>query len=473
MSRRHKETSVMDNKETATVTGVMDAFSNPLFRLGYNSQSPIEATDYPLTRMTNNYQLLNSLYRSNWVVQNVVQIIPDDMLREWFNVSGLTPEDSVSVERTLRTTRVRERLSDGLRWGRLYGGAGALILIKGQDGLLDKPLDLDSVLPGTFAGLYVFDRWSGIAPSSEIVTDMGDPDFGLPMYYQITDPDIGLNQKIHHSRIVRFVGRELPYIEKIAEQYWGESEIEALYEDVKKHDNVSANMAGLTFRANVDTMEVDNLDQIFALSPSEQQKRFWSVLQAQSVITSNFGTRVINRGDRMSTNQYTFAGLREVYESMCLDLSGAARIPVTKLFGRSPSGLNATGDADLQNYYDHVDSLRESKLRPALDKILPVVCMSTVGEVPDFDIIFPPLWSPTAREVAEIAKYKAETIVSAYQSGLLTVGNAQGELKKLEDETGLFGTISEEEAIKNREVTYRDATSLRDPMVGMEWGDEE
>ena len=59
-----------------------DAFSNPLFRLGYGSQSPLEATEYPLTRMTGNYALLNSLYRENWVVQNVVGIIPDDMTRE-------------------------------------------------------------------------------------------------------------------------------------------------------------------------------------------------------------------------------------------------------------------------------------------------------------------------------------------------------------------------------------------------------
>ena len=35
--------------------------------------------------------------------------------------------------------------------------------------------------------------------------------------------------------------------------------MEALYNDVVKHDNVAANMAALTFRANVDTMEVQNL----------------------------------------------------------------------------------------------------------------------------------------------------------------------------------------------------------------------
>ncbi|MFQ8761936.1 MAG: anti-CBASS protein Acb1 family protein [Intestinimonas sp.] len=57
---------------------------------------------------------------------------------------------------------------------------------------------------------------------------------------------------------------------------------------------------------------------------------------------------------------------------MCLDLSGASRIPVTKLFGRSPAGMNATGESDLRNYYDYVDTLREAKLRPILEKLLPV-----------------------------------------------------------------------------------------------------
>ena len=78
MSRRNKATpkggvTTTDNKTGITTlegVNVGDAFSNPLFRLGYGSQSPLEATEYPLTRMTDNYALLNSLYRDNWVVQN-------------------------------------------------------------------------------------------------------------------------------------------------------------------------------------------------------------------------------------------------------------------------------------------------------------------------------------------------------------------------------------------------------------------
>ena len=86
MSRRDKN-APKGGVQQNTVS-VMDAFSNPLFRLGYGSQSPLEATEYPLTRMTGNYAMLNSLYRDNWVVQNVVGLMVDDMLREWYKLRG-------------------------------------------------------------------------------------------------------------------------------------------------------------------------------------------------------------------------------------------------------------------------------------------------------------------------------------------------------------------------------------------------
>ena len=226
-------------------------------------------------------------------------------------------------------------------------------------------------------------------------------------------------------------------------------------------------MAALTFRANIDTMEVQNLEQLFSLGSTEQQRRFWNVMQAQSVMRSNFGYQLVNKGDQMKNTQYTFTGLQEVYESMCMNLCGASHYPMTKLFGRSPAGMNATGESDLQNYYDYVNSQREAKLRPALERLLPVMAMSAWGVVPDnLKIDFPPLWSPKAKEVAEIAKGKAEAIVSAYQAGLLNVDTAQKELKKLEEETGIFGSITDEEIAANKGRTYVDATSLHDPLIG-------
>lgn len=470
MSRRNKNTPKGGQQNIATT----DAFSNPLFRLGYGSQSPLEATEYPLTRMTDNYALLNSLYRDNWVVQNVVGLMVDDMLREWYTLRGsISPEYREELERLERVTKLRERLNKGLCWGRLYGGAAGLILIKGQESMLDQPLDLDMVMPGSFAGLMILDRWMGIVPEMGLVTDMSDPDFGLPDYYTVNNATGTIIARVHHSRIVRFTGRELPELERIAELYWGESEVEALYKDVVAHDNVSANMAALTFRANVDTMEVTNLEQLFSLGSVEQQRRFWNVMQAQSVMKSNFGYQLVNKGDQIKNTQYTFTGLQEVYESMCLNLCGASRYPMTKLFGRSPGGLNSTGESDLTNYYDYVSSQREAKFRPALEKLLPVMAMSAWGAVPDnLQIDFPPLWTPTAKEVADIAKAKAEAIVSTYQAGLLNVDTAQKELKKLEDETGLWGSITDDEIKANEGRTYQDATALRDPLAGLKYEEE-
>lgn len=469
MSRRNKNKIKAQQPVTTT-----DAFSNPVYRLGYGSQSPLEATEYPLTRMTDNYALLNSLYRDNWVVQNVVGIIPDDITKKWFVLTGsIAPEYLTEFERVQRTTQLKERINEGMRWGRLYGGAAGLILIRGQEGMLDQPLDYDSIMPGSFAGLYIVDRWCGITPDIGIVSDIRDPDFGLPEYYTINGEESRIIAKVHHSRIIRFTGRDLPFLEKMAEMYWGESEIEALYTDVVKHDCVSSNMAALTFRANIDTMKVQNLDQLFSITSTEQQRRFWNVVQAQSAVKSNFGILLVNKDDEITNTQYTFTGLQEVYDSMCLDLAGASRIPVTKLFGRSPAGMNATGESDLQNYYDYVDTLRESKLKPIIYKLLPVIAMSAWGAIPDdIDIAFPPLWTPTAKEVAEIAKAKAETIVAAFQSGLLDQSASQKELKKLAEETGMFDSISDEDIELNKGRTYQDVTALRDPLMGLGYGEE-
>ena len=406
----------MDEKRMA----VSDAFSNPLYRLGYGSQSPTEATQYPMTRMTGNYGLLNALYRENWVVQNVVGLMVDDMLRHWYRLRGATEEERKALARAERAACLRSKLAEGLRWGRLYGGAVGLILIQGQEGMLDQPLDPDAILPGSFAGLHILDRWSGVSPDPRLVTDLSDPEFQLPMYYHIQTPQGESAAKVHHSRVIRFTGRELPQLERMAEQYWGESEVEALYKDVVAHDNVSANMTALTFQANVSTMEVQNLEQLFALGSAEQQRRFWSVMQAQSVLRSNFGVQLVNKGDQIQTSQYSFDGLKDVYEAMCLNLCGASHYPMTRLFGRSPAGMNATGESDLRNYYDYVDTLRESKLRPALEKLLPVLTMSALGRMPqELEVEFPPLWAPSAREEAQIRRDDAQSVIQAYQAGLL------------------------------------------------------
>ena len=415
-----------------------DAFSNPAARLGFGT-----------------------------IVQNIVTTIPDDIIRKWYELkTSVNPEYIDKFKRLERKTHLRKKLALGMYWGRLYGGAAGIILIKGQDDL-SQPLDLDAVMPDSFLGLQILDRWTGVYPSGQLVTDSEDSDYGLPEYYTIRQ-DERLIANVHHSRVVRFIGRELPWLEQVTEQYWGESEIEAIYAEIVRRDNVAANIAGLTFRANLDYMEADGLDQLLGTGNAEMQRRFWNTMQAQSVMESNFGMRILNKGDVIHNRQYTFAGLPEVYDRVMMDVAGAARTPVTKLFGRSPAGLNATGEADLNNYYDYIDSVRENYFRDILEKLLPIMALSCWGEIPDdLDIDFPPMREADAAELADITQKQSGAIISAYQSNLIDGATAMRELQALGDVTQVFAKIKDEDAEQAEGIMYADRTAMRDPMAGL------
>ena len=133
--------------------------------------------------MTGNYALLNSLYRENWVVQNVVGLMVDDMLREWYELKDAAPDQLKALHRAEQRAGLRRCISTGLKWGRLYGGAAGLILIAGQTDL-SQPLDPDSIQPGSFRGLYILDRWQGISPEPGLTFEGGEV---VPAFYSIND----------------------------------------------------------------------------------------------------------------------------------------------------------------------------------------------------------------------------------------------------------------------------------------------
>lgn len=442
-----------------------DAFSNPAARLGFGTFDLLNSTDYPVTRLSEDYKMLTSLYRDNWIVQNIVQLVPQDIIRKWFEIKTAADGQYIdSFERVIRKRNLRNKILDGLSWGRLYGGAVGLILIKGQEDL-SLPLDIDTILPGAFQGLHILDRWSGVFPEGSIVTDPEDPDFGLPEYYTVRDAKETFISRVHHSRIVRFVGRPLPWQEAVTELYWGESEIEAIYTDMVRRDNVAANIAALTFRANVEYREVEGLDQLLGVGNTELQRRFWNAMAAQASLRSNQGISLINKGDAVHTEQYTFTGLSDVYDRVMMDVAGASRIPVTKLFGRSPAGMNSTGESDMINYYDYLDGVRETTLRPVIEKLLPIICMSAWGMIPDdLDIDFPPMQTPDEEKTANIAEKKAGTIIAAFNANLIDKETAAKELRELD---GIFDKITDEMAEEGRGVTAADLLTMRDPFSGL------
>lgn len=427
-----------------------DVFSNALARLGAGTPNLMEGTSYNMARLTRDYGLLNALYREHWIIRRIIDIIPSDMVKNWITLTTeVSPNLLKKMDLELRKTQLIQKIKTGLQWGRLFGGALGVMIVAGQGDDLSKPLDLQMIVPGDFCGLLVFDRWNSIDTSIETVDDIRDPEFGLPKYYTVTDNNTGECAKVHYSRALRFTGDDLPYWESQAEQQWGASVIESVFDELKKRDNVSWNIAQLTFMASLRVLKMGDMGEMLSAADEQTKEELYRTIQAQNWLMSNMGMQVIDASDDFQTHQYTFGGIADVYKQFMIDIAGAANIPATKLFGRSPEGMNATGESDLTNYYDMVAQEQEAKLRPILNKLLPVICMSTFGAVPDdLDFEFDPVSEPSDKDRSDLAKSEAENVVTVFNAGLISQRTALKELKQQGESIGAWTNITDEDIQK-------------------------
>ena len=429
--------------QTRRLLEALDGYSNAAAFLGDDSEL-LSAGTFQRSNLTSDSELLTTAYRENWIVKRIIDMPSEDMTRAWYRLStGLRPDAIHDLKRLEARHSVKQEITNAIRWARLYGGSLALMVIRGEEAFLDRPLDMDLLMPECFQGLLVLDRAQGITPSEELVSDLDDPDFGLPEYYTADLETEGMHSvRIHHSRVLRFVGRELPAMETRRENSWGASELEHLWDELMKRSATSANIAQLVFQANITTLKMGDYGELIASGTEQQKREVRQAVAEENRFRTSFGLQILSREDTLETHPYSFTGLSEIYELFMTDMSGAAEIPATKLFGRSPQGMNATGESDLKNYYEMIAQLQERLLRPALEKLLPVMAVSCWGFIPeDLEIIFQPVMTMDQKDRAELIDRLTGSVVSAFQAGLLTRDQALTELKARGEPLGYYTNL--------------------------------
>lgn len=431
-----------------------DAYTNTAAGLG--GASPLmAAAGYTRTSLAGDMEMLTVLYRENWIAKKIIDLPAEDMTRCWYTLNADLPADKLDdLARLEARHAVRREITDAVRWARLYGGSIALMVIAGEENRLDQPLDREMLLPGCFRGLLVLDRSMGIEPDTELVEDLDDPDFGLPAYYRVTLEN-GRQMTLHHSRVLRFIGRELPAREAAREQWWGAPELEHIREELQKRDTTSANIAQLVFQANVTTLKMSDYGELLAMGTDSQRARVLNAIETEDRLRTSFGMQVMSAGDQMEDHPYSFSGLAEVYESFMMDMAGASEIPATRLFGRSPAGMNATGESDLKMYYETIAQMQERMLRPALEKLLPVMAESAWGTAPpDLKLVFVPIATASPMEKAEVISRLTDAVIRAYEAGLVTREEAAAELKESGRETGFWSRMkgADDDVLRNPDL---------------------
>lgn len=445
-----------------------DAFANPAARTGWGEDNLINATEYPMTRLTQDWQTLTSLYRTSWIVQRVCNVIPEDALADlMIEAPGLETKELHRLEEEIRSTHLRDSILEGLRWGRLYGGAAAIIMISGQEEDLSLPIDINNITIGAFRGLYIVDRWSGIYPGLDLVDNDRDPDFGLPEYYEVRDENGGGTYRVHHSRVLRFCGTKMPYWEQVAEQYWGTSAIESMYDELIKRDNVAHNIANLTFKACLSVLQVENLDQMFATSSTVHQRRMYAMLSAINTLENSLGIRLVNKGDDIQQLQYSFSGLPEVMDSAMMDMAGATSIPVTRLFGRSPAGMNSTGESDEKMYRQTLEQERSVHITPVLEKLIPIVCRSAIGYFPaGCQFKYPSLIEMSPEQKAQIIDQRSQAMERLFQANLLPGNVVLESFRNSQAELDITSNITDEHINAMKGKYFNDLQQQADPYGG-------
>lgn len=429
----------------ATKAPKLDSYQNVEARLGIGTDNQSSSATYGFNPVTRSRQQLDYMYRGSWIVGQAVDCVAEDMTREGIDItSDVAPDDIDTVQAGFERAQVWQALNDTIKWSRLYGGALAVILIEGQK--LNTPLRLETIGRGQFKGLYPLDRWCVMPDYGRPVSELG-PELGQPSQYTITvDAPILGGQVVHHSRVIRADGIALPYWQRLSEQGWGMSVVERLYDRLLAFDSTTQGAAQLVFKAHLRTMKVKDLRKILAAGGAVEE----SLIKQMEMIRrfqSSEGLTLIDGDDDFNTHTYTFAGLDAVLLQFAQQLSGALQIPLVRLFGQSPAGLNSTGESDVRTYYDLIAQQQEAKLRAGVERLVQIIYRSDVGgEPPDnLSFTFNPLWRMSDLDKATIAANITSAVVAAEGNGLVSRPAALKELRQSSDVTGVWSNVTDEE----------------------------
>lgn len=418
-----------------------DSVQNFVARVGLGTQNQAAATAYGPTPITRNRLQLEWAYRGSWICRQIVDAVAEDMTRAGVDLQTKDPKDSDKLQLALQRTATWKKLREALQWSRLYGGGIAIILIEGQDP--STPLRPETVGKGCYRGLLALDRWSVQPSMTDLVSELG-PEFGMPKFYNVTATALNIPRiNVHHTRVIRFEGEDLPVWQKMAENGWGLSVLEPVWDRLTAFDSTTVGTGQLVYKAHLRTLQIDGLREALA-TDGPAMKGILRNIDMIRTLQTNEGLTLLDLKDKFEAHQYSFGGLSDVLGQFAQQLSGAAKIPMVRLFGQSPAGFS-TGDTDLRNYYDTCHTEQENRVRTSFGSLVEVVHWSELGRAPDpeFSFKFRPLWQMSDKEKVEIGTAVASTVTNLEGAAILTRPQALKELRAATEVTGMFASITD------------------------------
>lgn len=381
---------------------------------------------------------VENMISESWVSRKFISKTVEDMLKKPREFKGeVTKEQAVLINQQEKKLKTDGVLADALSWSAMHGDALVVAITNAADH--DKPLSLGSEKIVKF---LVF-REDEYKPSSDVISDITSEHYLMPESFTVNVTTEKKNQiTFHWSRCHRIkLGRQP--LSKIAE--YGESDLQAPADAIKIFEAAVIGIGDLIGSANVDIIKIKDMNNSIANCEEEGILRY-AMMFAQTLSSTNLG--MIDREDDYIQKVTNFSGLSEVIDRMFSVLAGALDRPITVLFGQSASGF-ATGEEDNRRYYETINALQESRLRPLQDFVDKFVLDAIGGGLEDLDYTYPSIDSMNAKERAEILGVMSPALVQLVTEGVIT---EEAALREMVDR-GALVSVTEDDIGEVKDVT--------------------
>lgn len=367
---------------------------------------------------------LTGLYEGNGLFSKIIDTPAEEALKHGFDLNLKSDELNAFVEDALDDLEWEEKAATAIKWARLYGGALIVMLIDDGRGL-EEPVDWEhirsidelrvyerSIVQPDYASLYQQD-YGGKGVGNRVSK------FGQPEYYYVSS--IYGSFKAHESRCLVFRNGVLPEQTSNATYlFWGMPEYVRIRRALRETVTAHTDSVKLLERSVQAIYSMKGLASLLTTDDGENQvlKRLQLVDTSRGLLNS---IAIDSEGEQYDFKTFQFSGVKDVIDATCNMLSALTNIPQTILFGRSPAGMNATGDSDFESYYNFVEKIQRLMLKRNLRTLLDVVfragiASGDVAEEPDYKLEFKPLWSLSDTEQAAVDQTKAQTALVKAQT---------------------------------------------------------
>lgn len=412
MSAKRIDSELKNAKTLELKNTLNDLVSSAFAQTNLTSFNPILQNNI-YAPLSINYNLLMYMYKTHGVIQTAIDMPVLDALRGGLELHSdeLDQDDLKDMDDLLENLLVLDTIGESRVWTRLFGGGALIIntLSDPQEPLTEKDLKKGKI------EFYAASRWE------------------LGSEHRISDYYLFYGRRIHSSRVLTMSGKSAPFTIRWQLQGWGMSEVERMVEDFNAYIRNRNVIYELLNEAKVDVFQFENFNAQLATAVGTELVRKRVQLMNQ---TKNFMNAVaMDAKDIYEQKQLSFSGLAEMMKENRIAMASSLRIPMTKLFGISASGLSS-GEDDIENYNAMVESEVRQPMRSVIRKVLELISVAIYGQKFDIGFKFKPLRVMGGVDEENIKTQKHNRYMGLYNAGIID----SRELGDLEQKDGLVST---------------------------------